>query len=199
MKFLDLSLILVLVLIGCNDTPNEVIKYQTTDCEDQGFVNVQEWRKEVLAIDSMTINGTLPIISTIERYERELGESYSSYSVISEDISLYGKDPDAKDRYLFKNVIVDKWHEESIVNMIDFRGSDITVFHPRIILKEGTPVRDVCNLYPRSCRLIPSNGNQWSGFIELKASRAGLDFRRVFLIFQREKLIKLRIINFAIM
>lgn len=199
MKLSHLSLILVMALIGCNDTPEELVRYQATDCEDQGFVNVQEWRKEVLEIDSMTINGNLPLISTIEAYNRELGKAHARYSVTAEDISLYGENPNWKDRYIFEKVIVDTWSDEAIVNTIDFRESDIKVMHPKIVLKEGTPVHEVCTLFPRSCRLISSNGNQWSGFIELRASRSGLDFRRVFLIFRREKLIKLRIINFEIM
>lgn len=193
----NIILILLLLFIGCNQTSNEVTNFPKPDCEAMGFVNVQRWRAEILSIDSMTVNGYLPLISTIDNYTKELGAVRKVYGIQEEDIALYGNRSDEKKRYVFNGALVDTWGNQAIINALDFRLNDIEIVHPRIILKKGMSVAELCKLFPASCRLIPSNGNQWSGFIELKLSSSGFDFRRAILIFQREKLIKFKIIEFS--
>lgn len=187
--------VLILAFLGCDSPSTPEIIYRSIDCEDSGFVNVQEWRKEILHVDSISINGKVPLINSLSVFTDVFGSIEFKYPVQSEEVAIYNVEASEMVRNIFKGAIVDGSNEKSIVNTIDFRNTSISLVHPEITLKNGTPVSEVCKVFPRSCRLIPSNGNLWSGFIELKLHQSGLDFRRIFLIFQGEKLVKVRIIN----
>ncbi|MEM9546553.1 MAG: hypothetical protein AAGA77_11310 [Bacteroidota bacterium] len=183
------------LILGCISEPKEIIKYRNIDCEDNGFVNVVEWRKEVFHIDSIAINGETPLIGDLSSFEKVLGEIKYQYSINDEDVAIYLNKGDEVVRNIFDGAVVDASKSNAIINTIDFRNTSLSMVHPEITLKNGTPVSEVCKIFPRSCRLIPSNGNLWSGFIELKLHQSGLDFRRIFLIFKSEKLVKVKIVN----
>ena len=189
--------VLILAFLGCDSPSAPEIIYRSIDCEDSGFVNVQEWRKEILHIDSISINGAIPLISSLESFEKVFGEVKTKYPINDEDIALYNNQDYGAIRIVFNGVIVDESNDKAIINTIDFRNTPISLVSPEITLKKDTPVSEVCKTFPRSCRLIPSNGNLWSGFIELKLHQSGLDFRRIFLIFQGEKLVKIKIVNIS--
>lgn len=193
MRYISLIFSL-LVLTECTQSPEEVVPYPKIDCEAIGYIDVQRWRNEVLSLDSMTINGNFPLISTIDDYRKEFGSVSRTYNVEEEDIALYGSLSDRKTRYVFKGALVDKWGDEAIINMLDFTLNDVEIVHPRIVLKKGMRISELSKLFPRSCRLVPAGGNKWGGFVVLSAGSD--DWRRVVLTFRTEKLIKIKIVNF---
>lgn len=189
--------IFLFTFIGCDQKSNEVISHPQIDCEFMGFVNVQHWRKEVLSIDSMMINGEFPLISTIDNYKKKLGKVQRIYSIQEEDVAVYDELSDLKTRYVFQGALIDTWGDQAIINSLDFKLNNIEIVHPRIILRRGMPVTELSKLFPASSRLIQSNGNSWSGFIVLNSSPSSFDFNRIILIFQTEKLVKIKIANFG--
>lgn len=191
------QLLVFVLLAGCADKKSEVAQNSQIDCEDNGYVNVQEWRKEVLDIDSVKHNGDSFLLNSLSYYRNIFGKETDSYDIADEDVAIFGDKGESKTRYIFNGAIVDQVGDKAIINTLDFSTLDLELHAFGLVLKNGAKVIDVCELYPRSCRLIPSNGNQWSGFIELKVHNSGLDFRRLFLIYQKEKLKKIKIANFG--
>jgi hypothetical protein len=188
----------ILCFIGCENKSNQNVQKVEISCEDKGYINVQEWRKESLFIDSVTFNGENFLLNTISYYRKIFGREIDKYEIASEAIGIHGNIGEKKIRYIFKGAIVDQVGNKSIINTLDFTESNVHLDTNGIRIMGGTKVEVICEIFPRSCRLIPSNGNLWSGFIELRVSNSGLDFRRVFLIFQNEKLRKLKIVNLGL-
>ena len=189
------NIVFLLLLFGCSESQQPIKKTTIKDCENEGYINVQEWRKEILYLDSVKYNNEPFLKNSLDYYQKIFGDEIENYSITYEDISLYGNGQEQKNRHVFNGALVDQVGKEAIINTLDFSKIDGHLVAGELILKEGTNVSEIFNAYPRSCRLIPSNGNLWSGFIELKVHQSGLDFRRIFLIFQREKLRKLKIVN----
>lgn len=193
MKYIRFILLLV-ALAGCKQPAEEAVTYPKIDCEAYGYIEVQRWRNEVLSLDSMTINGEFPLISTIDHYRKEFGSVLRTYNVQEEDVAIYGSPSERKTRYVFKGALIDSWGNEAIINMLDFTLNDVEIVHPRIVLKKGMRIMELSKLFPRSCRLVPAGGNEWSGFVILSAGTD--DWRRIVLTFRTEELIKIKIVNF---
>lgn len=187
-----------MISCSCRQMTEVKTKYKEIDCEEQGFLNVKEWRNEIFNLDSLRLSGNTPLVGTLDDFEKLFGGYLSSYPIPHEELALFGGGDEIKTRYIFNGAVVDRWGDQAIINTVDLRANNVEIGHPKIFLKGGMSPVEICKLFPRSCRLIPMNGNAWSGYIELRVHPSGLDFRRIFLIFQGEKLIKFKITNLGL-
>lgn len=188
----------MLIIVGCSESKIEVKKTDSIDCENEGYINVQEWRKEILSLDSVKFKDEPFLKNTLEYYQKIFGNPIESYNITHEDIGIYSDKQSQKIRHVFDGITIDQIGNQAIVNTLDLEILNGYLDIGDLALKAGTSVTEICKKYPRSCRLISSNGNLWSGFIELRVHHSGLDFRRIFLIFQKEKLKMIKIVNFSI-
>lgn len=188
--------IAVLISFGCKNKPNVVYKNKNLTCEESGCFDVQKWRNEILLIDSIRINNEIPIFSTISTYKGIFGKELNRYKIEYEDITLSRNvNKIVPTRFIFKGAIVDQLGNDAILNTLDLTINPIKIYTPNLVLQRDTKISEVATLYPNSCRLILMNGFVWSGYVELKTHSSGYDFRRVVLIFNQEKLVKIKIIN----
>jgi hypothetical protein len=187
--------IVILFSFGCKNKPNVVYEVKNLTCEESGCFDVQKWRNEILFLDSIRINNEIPLLCTISEYRGFFGKELNSYEIDYEDIALSRNVNKVPKRFIFKGAIVDQLGSSAILNTIDLTINPIKLFTPNLVLQKGTKISEVASLYPNSCRLILMNGFIWSGYVELKTHSSGYDFRRVVLIFKKEKLVKIKIIK----
>jgi hypothetical protein len=191
-----LFFIAITLLLKCNIPKDDVSLAKEIDCEEIGFVNVSDWRKEIMFIDSLKLNGKYNVINEIEVFAKVLGKPLREY-VIDEEISIYSKSETEKKRVIYKDIVIDRIGKKAIINTIDLRQNAYYITSPKITLRGGMPVSEVCQIYPRSCRLIQTGGNVWTGYIELRGHDSGIDMRRIFLVFYGEKLVKFKILDLS--
>jgi len=162
-------------------------------------LDINSWKKEILNIDSMKIDGQFPLLFNKEEYIRKFGKpdqrkimnpqtGYFSYLKNNINSNAY--------QLIYGETILDGYQEQIVINTIDFNSTDIEIIHPSITLKKGTPAMEVCRLFPESCKLVIVNGNRWSGHVELFVSNRNSDPRRWFLVFKSEELIKIILYTF---
>ncbi len=186
------KLILYLLFVGCYNLESTK-KVVINDCEN--FVDTKKWRMETLYIDSVKLHNEIFLYNSLEYYQNIFGKALNKYNINNEDICFYTSNEFNKVRYIFDGLVLDEIDNKAIVNTLNFSKFNDTLYFNALSLSYNTSVKDVCMVFPESCKLISMDGNLWSGFIELKITQLGLDSRRVFLIFRGEKLIKLKIIN----
>lgn len=189
---------IALFIVSCTDRGKVITEDFVPDCS--GMLDVKKWRNEILDVDSLKINGRIPVICDKLDIVNLLGKPDQEIDLnISEGFVPYLiKDSLSKaSRVQYGRTIFDEVEGKVIVNTIDFRSTDIELNHPKVVLKYGMSAIEISKVFPESCKLIIVNGNAWSGHVELLASNKELDPRRWFLVFQNEGLIKVILYTFS--
>jgi len=187
----------LIALTGCDqrEHPTQVNK---SDCE--GMLNVQQWRKEALDRDSIMINDEIPLLSTKADIIRLLGKPDQIIKISQKEGNipyLIKNTSSTASRWIYGGTILDEVEGKIMVNTIDFESTDVKLVHPKLVLKKGLSAREICQLFPESCKLIIVNGNAWAGHIELKSSHYDGDPRMWFLIFRAGGLAKVILYPFS--
>lgn len=190
-----LLFITVIIIISCKNEPKVVFIDYKLNCEESGCFDVQHWRKELILIDSIKINNTIPLISSFLEYKLLFGPLLESYLIENEDIALYDGQSKMKNRHIFKGMVVDQLGNNAIINSVDLRVNPIKLYTKNIVLQKGTKISEVSKFFPNSTRLMNVNEMSGSGYVELKTHMSGYDTRRIVLIFRKDELIKIKIIK----
>jgi hypothetical protein len=197
MKNITFYLLMILVMnLSCSDK-TESNHVKQNDCSD--MLDLEKWRKEILNLDSILINGTVPIISTRRAILKIFGEP-DKITKINPNEGFLPYLSEASTNYeafslIYGGTSFDEIGGSVILNTIDFNSTDkIELMHPKITLKKGMSINKIKEIYPE---LIINSGNAWSGHIELKTSNYPLDPRRWFLIFRVEQLEKIVLYTFS--
>lgn len=163
---------------------------------DNIFTNL---KKEYLPIDSMLLNDSVRLTSSLEEWAEVFGDAKMVYEIPRNTLSFTSRFNDKKaTSYDFGLCLVDNYGEESQLSYLDFRNASAHIKYGAVVLSEETSLMSIDKLFPLSSKLIPITGNKLSGAITLRASSQVGDSRRVVLIFRNEKLIKLKIVNYSI-
>lgn len=163
-----------------------------------GMVDVKKWQKEILYIDSVLIDGYLPVQTNKASILKKFGLPNRTIQVAERfDFMPCAAKNTQFIRLFYGRTIFDLIESHAIVRAIDFSSTDIKLIHKGTVLSKGTNIRNIVNVFPESCKLIVMSGNAWSGYIELKASDKSLDPRRWILIFQNEELVKIMLCQFG--
>jgi hypothetical protein len=195
MEKFSFILLFILASTGCQpDTPSKSEVAQDYDpCH--GMVDIKKWQAEILDIDSIFIDGTTSVMLNVSELVAKFGPPRQTLRIDRKAGFLpYMTRDTAEDKafsLFFGDTVFDRIGDSVIVNVIDFRSTNVSMAHPKLSLRRGLHVKEVCDVFPESCKLVVMSGNTWSGHIELRASEKGLDPRRWFLVFQNEELIKL--------
>lgn len=196
------SILLFLILMmgwSCRESPSAT-KKKMEQSFYEGKVNVKKWQDEILDVDSLKIDGDISFMSNknilfnhFGKPDRvnEIGRNIGYLSYIANDSAMVANE------IFYGRTIFESIGDIVVPRIIDFESTNVNIIHPKINLRKGLDVGEVCKIYPESCKLILMGGNLWSGHIELRASNSGLDPRRVFLIFRNEKLVKVAIHTFS--
>jgi len=193
-----LVLISSLIFIG-SCRKKEVLQNKNNNNTHSATLNIDDWRREILDVDSVLINGAIPIITTKENIFKILGPPKNRTKISSNSGFLpYLKTDSLSKAYriYYGETFFDEIENVAILNTLDFRSTNVQLVHPLITLKGGLTVIELSKIFPESCKLITLSGNSWSGHIELHTSNKGLDPRRWFLIFQNEQLVKIILFTF---
>lgn len=193
-----LFLILIILLLFSCTKKEDAIYFKNESCK--GMLDIEKWKREILHIDSIKINGKINIIDDKKKVLREFGapteilqpSSFSSFIPY-----LYMDSTEKHYEILYGKTVFEGIGGKVVLKEVDFQSTDIELIHPKIVLRKQTPALEICKLFPESCKLIIINGNAWSGHIELKCSDKDLDPRRWFLIFQREELTRVVLYTFT--
>lgn len=164
-----------------------------------GMVNLENWKDEILDIDSILINGKLPFTSKIDTYHNFFGKPDFKASIPATEGFLNFINPDSLEygeRYYFGQSNFDAVGGIAVIHKLQFNDRVKFLSHPVITLTKDTNIRDLMKLFPESCKLIANPGNGYVGVIILRASRFDLDPRRVVLAFNSEWLDYIEICTF---
>lgn len=194
-----LSFLVSMIGWSCRESPSATEKGEERNiCE--GKVDIRKWRNEILDVDSLKIDGDIGFVSDksilfshFGKPDRvnEIGRNLGYLPYLTKDPSMVANE------IFYGGTIFESIGDIVVPRIIDFESTNVNIVHPKINLRKGLDVGEVCKIYPESCKLILMGGNLWSGHIELRASNSGLDPRRVFLIFRNEKLVKVAIHTFS--
>ena len=99
------NIVFLLLLFGCSESQQPIKKTAIKDCENEGYINVQEWRKEILHLDSVKYNNEPFLKNSLDYYEKIFGDEIENYSITYEDIVLYGNGQEQKNRHVFLSLI----------------------------------------------------------------------------------------------
>ncbi len=100
---------------------------------------------------------------------------------------------------LINGNIINLYDDFATINTIDFETSlSITLVHPQITLRKGTTLLELSKVFPESCKLIESGGNEWSGFVILKTSYRHIDTDRWVLMFRGARLYRIMLVNILV-
>lgn len=200
MKKYLLSITIMSIFWNCSDNqaPSQ-LDYANENCQYK--VDVSKWRNEILEVDSLIIDGSIPFLATKEEVIAKFGQP-DRINVIDNQLTHLNNYDRSKSAevvdLLFGSSIFESKGSLAIFKIIDFESTNIELIHPKVNLREGLRINEICRLFPESCKLILLAGNTWSGHIELRTSREALDTRRIYLIFRNEKLVRVELHSFSI-
>lgn len=195
------NIIALLLLIGLASCSNETLTSKATNSHNvNNMVDVEKWINELMDVDSILINDKLKVITSkaiaTEAFSLpnkiiEIDESKYLAYLLKEDENLIPY------HIVYRGISFDGINDKLILKRITFDEEDLVLNTPFLELKKGVHIREICELYPESCKLIILGGNTWTGHIELRASKkAMLEDLRWFLIFKNESLIGVELHRF---
>lgn len=160
--------------------------------DDSYLLDIKKWNHEHLAIDSMMIDGRVPLIATKTQLFALLGKP-DTIILVPPDFS---NTPGTKSEMVyFKDLRYVIVGENAFIQSINFENSNLTVTHPKTTLDKNTTVKDVQKMFPQSGRIIRGGGTTFDGFMQLRSSKEWSDINVWFLIFKRTKLVRLDLIH----
>jgi len=175
--------------ISCSDNPG-LKKEIVSEVRSKGLsLNLQKWRKEVLPVDSLKINGELPLQCSKDQLINYLGKPDRIYQI-------EGNSSASKYKYFYGETIFIVNGNNAIVSSIDFTSTPITLVSSDISFGIDFEAIELQSLFPESCKLIKKSGNLWSGHFQVFASRHVIDDMRWIFYFKQEKLKKVVLYDF---
>jgi len=195
-------LVTILILLQSCEVEQSEKSYSTNREECFNNVNPSKWRKEILEVDSLKIDGLIPFVSDRSTILKKFGnpDRISKKNGNNTFLNILVRDEylDVQEM-IYGSSIFETKGQVAIFTLIDFESTDVEIIHPKITLKRNLKIEEICILFPESCKLMLLAGNLWSGHIELRASDSTLDSRRLYLVFRNEKLVKVLVNNFSFM
>lgn len=158
-------------------------------------VDVYKWRDEVAILDSMIIDGDIRYWSTKKDILRKFGKPTRTAYVNKKDLYLIQSSNEYVEQIYYGATCFEQYEKNYVVRCIDFERTNVVVKFPEITLYKGMNIREVCKRYPESCKLALPGGAAWSGDIQLRISKYGLQFERVVLVFLGEELRGIKILD----
>lgn len=201
MKNLIVLIILLGIVFSCKRKDSS--KGQVVNKKNEMLrpsMDIFNWRKEILYIDSLKINDAIPIKCS----KSELIDYFGlPNEVIETEYSNYFARYLSRKRVLngysliYDNIVFDEIEGNILLQTINFNhDTDIVLSHPKIELSKHTNIGDLNRVFPESCKLTVVSGNTWSGHIILKVDDNNLDPRRWVLVFRSEQLVKITLYTF---
>lgn len=175
----------LLVFASCRHTDNP-------DAEKgrSSWVDVKNWNLERLEMDSMSINGKIPLKTTKAKLFQFLGKPDTIVAIYPK-FSHLDRHTNGYQMVYFKDLRYSMFDESIQLSSINFEGSNIKIFHPRITLSQNTDIEELQTIFPESGRLIRGFGNTFTGFMQLQTTKArGVPTFWV-LVFKHTKLIRM--------
>jgi hypothetical protein len=136
----NITLILILLLTSCqqeeNKSKNEAnLNYQKVD--------VVKWKKEVLSIDSMLLNGVLPLktsSTTLLRYLGKPNNTFIQNIANGTNLDVFdGQNNTQTDKYLaFNDIVFETRNDLAIIKVATFEENDRNIHIPGLILNRYT-------------------------------------------------------------
>lgn len=165
-------------------------------------VDVRKWHSEYLSIDSILIDGVLPLVTKMPVLLAHLGQPDKIVPVnipVNTNLNLFDKVIGVSDKYLvFGKTIFESRGENVIVHTFSFEGNERKITIPGAILDKNTPPIDVQKLFPESGRLIIGNAsNTYSGYMMVCAGPSNSIHKMWVFIFSTGKLTKLMLVNYS--
>lgn len=161
------------------------------------FVDVKKWRYESMDLDSVLINGTIPIINTRKVIEKKFKLSYSK-GIKSFFLADFFHISKFSDSYLLSNdnLVFEGINDKVILSSI-YLGKDLYLDTPYGKLNKESKFSELCKMFPESCKLTINHGIVRSSHIELRVSeKAYKEYMRWYLIFEWEELVQIKLIYF---
>ena len=178
-----------MIFLSCHHSDKKNV-----DKNDYYSLDIKTWNQERLDIDSMEINGHIPLITTTTNLVMLLGKPDTIISIYP-NFSNSPKSDFKNEVLYFKDLRYVTSGENAYIQSINFQNSNLRVIHPKITLDSNTTIKDVQKKFPQAGRLIQGGGSTFDGFMQLRTSRDWGDVTLWFLIFKRTKLVRLDLLH----
>jgi hypothetical protein len=197
----QLSLILMLIILSCNE--KKVDSAPSTDkitpWRDY-CMYINAWHEEYLALDSLYLNGKIPLLTNKKMLREVLGKPDKTVEIpIELAYRSYLKVPEEEKAYYYyygRNIFL-CIGDVAIYSVIDFENSDVTLLSSKINLSGNTQPIDVQKVFPESGKLGIWAGSMVFGYLMLNNSRKGGPYKSS-VIFRGGKLKKMVLHNVAV-
>jgi hypothetical protein len=192
-------LFLILSLFSCEHQKVTVGKAPAMNYTN---VDVRKWHNEYLSIDSILIDGVLPLVTKMPVLLAHLGQPDTIVPVnipVNTNLSLFDKVVGVPDKYLiFGSTIFESRGENVIINTFSVEGSDRKIMIPGAILDKNTSPLDLQKLFPESGQLIIGNAsNTYSGYMMVCEGPPNSIHKMWVFVFYSGCLTKLMLVNYS--
>lgn len=177
------------LFVSCRPTDNP-----ETEKGRSIWVDVKKWNLEILELDSMTINGNIPLRGTKSNLLELLGKP-DTIIPIYPNFSNVGKYNFEYKMLYFKNLRYTLINQRVLINSINFEGNNIKLAHPKITLDGNTTIMQLQDIFPESGYLIRGGRSTFTGYMQLRPTKDWTSPTFWLLVFKDTKLIRIDFIE----
>lgn len=153
-------LVCLCLIVSCKQEKQVPVQVKPKPTGYYEQLDVRKWNKEILNLDSLRINDSIPFITKKSVIFKLLGKPSGFFSIGDRHFIYYGKT-------IFEEIDHQLWPVT-----IDFESTDLRIVHPRFTMHSRMLPMVLQHAFPESGRLLNgNNGNMWSGSLSVMTSQ----------------------------
>lgn len=190
--------ILLLIPISCHDKQGSTLDVSSKYYE---HINVLAWQREILPIDSVRIEGVLPVLISRDSLVSFLGRPdkiVDADTFIGSNLDLVDGSGERSHYLIIDSNIFELKNKNAILHTFSFENNNKRITIPGMILSNQTSPKDVQMIFPESGRLLIGHAsNTWSGFMMVNEGPPNTIHKMWVFIFKSGHLSKLKLVNYS--